>query len=109
MTAVSYIEGALLEDLAVTWQASDGSVIDFATGHTFVVKVGPEGGAAVFEKTTGITPAATAPNVVIAWAAGELDLLAGDRDYVVEITAIRTIDSKPRIMHTSMHVAAALA
>lgn len=99
---VSYVAGALLEDMAVTWTDSDGSVIDFSTGHTFEVKVGRRG-SKVFTKTTGITPAATAPNLTVAWAADDLGTLAPN-DYDVEIIATRTSDAKPRIMLTTLTV-----
>lgn len=108
MTA-SYITGAELADLAVTWQDASGTVVDFSSGWTFQVKVGANlGTAAEFTKTTGITGAATAPNVTIAWAtSGELnDLDAGT--YVVQIAATRTSDSKTRIMHTPLQIVAAL-
>lgn len=104
---VTYIAGAELGDLEVTWQDSDGAVIDFSTGYTFQVKVGRRGSAS-FTKTTGITGAATAPNVVIAWStSGELNNLPAN-DYTVQIVATRDSDSKQRIMHTELSVASAL-
>ena len=84
-----------LPDAAVTWKDSDKTVIDFSTGWTFTAKVGKAGRAATINKTTGFTGAATAPNLTIAWAADELaELSAGE--WVVQIEATRTSDSKKR-------------
>jgi hypothetical protein len=52
----------------------DGTLIDFATGYTFSLKIGHKGSAAILTKTTGITgatgagvePTGTA-NIVVAW------------------------------------------
>jgi hypothetical protein len=59
-----------------------GSLVDLSTGYTFVFKIGYEGSAAVFTKTTGITGAAGSgteptgtPNVVLTFSAAELDSL----------------------------------
>ena len=92
-----YYKGAELPDLHVTWEDEDGEVIDFAAGWTFVVKVAREGStAASFTKSSGITGAASAPNVVVAWAtSGELSTLAAGR-YVVQVVATRAADSKDR-------------
>ncbi len=95
MTPVTLIAGADLPDLAITWKDRDGTVINFATGWTFTVKVGPEGGAASITKTTNITGASTAPNVTIAWATTEVGTLAAGR-YVIEVTALQSADSRER-------------
>ena len=91
-----YYKGAELPDLHLTWDDTDGEVINFAAGWTFTVKVAREGSTtAAFTKTTGITGAASAPNVVIAWDTGELSTLAAGR-YVVQVAARRSADSKDR-------------
>lgn len=92
-----YYSGAELPDLHLTWEDEAGDVIDFAAGWTFTVKVAREGSTtAQFTKTTGITGAASAPNVVVAWAtSGELSALAAGR-YVVQVVARRSADSKDR-------------
>lgn len=107
-TTPTYIKGAELADLAVTWQDSDGDVIDFSTGWTFSVKVGQPGEAAAFTKTTNITAAAAAPNVTVAWSTtNELNSL-DPGGYAVQITATRSADSKTRIMQTSILIRAAI-
>lgn len=60
----------------------DDTLINFASGYTFVFKLGQPGSAATFTKSTGITGAAGAgvspsgtPNVVVTFTAAELDAL----------------------------------
>lgn len=72
---VQYKAGSSLPNVELTWKDSDGNVRDFSAGWTFTARVGTAGQAALIQKTTGITGAAVAPNVVIAWADGELDVL----------------------------------
>ena len=69
-----------------TWLDSDGDVIDF-TGDTFELKlVTMNGATTVLTKTTGITGAATAPNVIAQWGAGELDVTPGTYKIIVTAT-----------------------
>jgi hypothetical protein len=93
-----YIQGSDLPDLAITWKDRNDAVIDFSTGHTFSLKIGVPGSAALVTKSTGITGAATSPNVTIAWAtSGELNTLATGT-YTGQLKATRTLDSKERFM-----------
>jgi hypothetical protein len=85
----------------------DGTLIDFSSGYTFSFKIGHKGSAALLTKTTGITGAAGAgteptgtPNVVVAWAAGELALTAGS--YSWQLTA--TSSALDRVFGGSFHV-----
>ena len=78
-------------DVALTWKDRDGAVINLSAA-TFSVKLVNSAGTTVVTKTTGITGASTAPNVVIAWAAGELNIAAGD--YRLIVTA--TVSSRQR-------------
>lgn len=96
MTTVEYVKGSELPDLAITWTDTNGAVINFETGWTFTVRIGVEGQAAEHTKTTGIDGNATAPNVVIAWSAGELDDLAA-RVWACQITAHNEATGKDRI------------
>lgn len=107
MPDVTYIAGAELPDLAITWRASNGDVIDFSSGWTFTVKVGKPWGEAEIVKTNGVTGAAAAPNVTVAWAAGELDGL-DPGDYDLEVLARRMSDNKDRAMKATLRIAAAL-
>lgn len=67
-----------LPSWAADWKDRDGNLIDFASGYTWEVKlVNKATGTTGLTKTTGITGAATSPNVIVAWAAGELDLTPG--------------------------------
>ena len=56
----------------LTWLDDAGDVIDL-TGHTFTLRIGTPGRPADHTKTSGITGAAAAPNVVIEWSTDELD------------------------------------
>lgn len=93
---VEYTIGAELPDVAITWTDDNSAVIDFSTGWTFTVKVGLPDQAAALTKTTGITGAATAPNLTIAWAAGELDAV-GSGAWLGQVTARNTASGKDRI------------
>lgn len=70
----------------------DDSLINFASGWTFVLKIGAPGSAALVTKSSGITGAAGAgvepsgtPNITVTWTAGELNLAAGA--YSLQLTA----------------------
>jgi hypothetical protein len=80
-------KGAELPDRGLVWLDTDGNLINFTT-YTFQLKIGlTADGAAVLTKTTGITGAATSPNVTISFAAGELDSLSAETEYVCQLMA----------------------
>jgi lysophospholipase L1-like esterase len=94
-----YVSGAELP--VAGWWMYDGPdlIAGLSSGHTFELKIFPIGGASVLIKTTGITGqtgsgtgkvAEDTPNVVIAWADGDLDLEAGP--YRIQMRVIRTSD-----------------
>jgi hypothetical protein len=63
---------------------TNGGLIDFSVGYTFVVKIGNPGSAAILTKSTGIAGAAGAgveptgtPNLVITPTADEFAALSG--------------------------------
>jgi len=94
-TILEYIQGSDLGDAALTVK-ENGTVLDLSTGHTFALKVGTPGSAALLTKSTGITGAATSPNVTIAWATtGELNTLPPGI-YDADLIITRTADSKDR-------------
>lgn len=104
---IDYIVGADLPNLAVTWKDSSGNVIDYSSGYTFAAKVGHRGTTS-FTKTTGITGAATSPNVLVQWAnTGELNSLAPGI-YVLEIIATETATTKQRKYQTRLNMKATL-
>jgi hypothetical protein len=92
---VEYIQGAELPDVAITWTDAETGLIDFSTGWTFSARIGTPGATALLTKTLGITGAAIAPNVMIAWAADELDALAPG-SYTVDVQARHTATNKDR-------------
>lgn len=104
MTKVEYVKGATLPDLALTLKDSAGEVIDFSTPHTFAVKVGASGESATFTKTTGITGAASSPNVTIAWATSAEITTLDAGNYEMQVDCIRTSDSKRRSWKLTMTV-----
>jgi len=105
--AIEYIKGAEYPNVEITWLDSAGNVINFSAGWTFTVKIGQAGGAATVTKTTGITGAATAPNVIISWAAGELDTLSATT-YAMDVIARETATSKDRVQSAPLTMKAAV-
>jgi hypothetical protein len=99
-----YIQGADIPDLAITWLDNAGTVIDYSSGYTFSLKLGQPGQAAAMTKSTGITGAATAPNVTVAWAtSNELNTL-DPGTYTLDLIATRSSDSKQRIMRRELRI-----
>lgn len=81
-----YRQNQELPSFAVSWSDRDGNLIDFSTGYTFTLKLANSAtGEVALTKTTGIVGGDTAPNVVAAWAAGELNITPGS--YRVHLTA----------------------
>lgn len=106
--SLNYTAGADLPDGGVEWKDSAGTLINFSTGYTFEVRVGTAGSAAAFVKSTGITGAATAPNITIQWATtGELNSIAAGV-YDLQIIATRTSDSRARILNDAIQVLPAI-
>lgn len=105
MIGIGYVVGAELPDVGITWYATDGTVIDFASGWTFQVKIGVKGSAALLTKTAGIVGAATAPNITIVWTAGELDAIPSGV-YTLQVRA--TSASKDRIFQDLIRITSAV-
>jgi hypothetical protein len=103
-TKVSYTVGAELPDVAFAWRDSDGDLIDFASGHTFTLKVAFP---TTFTQASGITGAATDPNVTVAFAAAALD---GQTPgvYAAQLWARRTSDGKDRVLPFTFEILAAI-
>ena len=83
----------------VEWADRNGDLIDFSTGYTFQLKlVNVASGTVGLTKTTNITGAATAPNISVAWAVGDLTVTTADGPHRVELRATassRDRDFKP--------------
>ena len=63
---------------SVAWYDRDNTLINFATGYTFELKlIAVDGTTIALTKTTGIAGAATSPNITVAWAVGELNIAVG--------------------------------
>lgn len=83
---LAYVEGATRPATTITWQEDD-ALVDFSTGWTFIAKLFVQGAAAsLVTKTTGITGAATDPNVTINWTTADLGAL-DPGNYTLEVTA----------------------
>lgn len=110
MLTLTYIQGADLPDAAIEWRDRNKQVIAFGSvPHTFALRVGEPGQAAVMTKTTGITGADAAPNVTFAWAATqELNTLAAGT-YTADLIATRTSDSRQRKLRFELVVLPAVA
>lgn len=65
--------GSELPDDAFDWTDAEDNLINFSSGWTFSLEVGFSGEDPVLTKSTGITGAATSPNVTISWSSGQLD------------------------------------
>ena len=86
MKTIRYTKGDELEGIDITWPEPDGSLYDFSSGWSFRARIGNPGQAALAEKTTGFAGGSTAPNLVISWAATELDAVPSG-SYHLDITA----------------------
>jgi hypothetical protein len=101
--ALIYHKGAELPDAQITWRDSAGAIINFSSGYTFTVKIGNAGQTALLTKTTGITGAATEPNITVAWAVNDLNGLTPDT-YEMDIIANFTATSKDRIQSAQITI-----
>jgi hypothetical protein len=94
LTTITITVGSELPDLTFHWQDSAGNTIDFSSGFTWTLRVG-DATTGVLEKTTGITGAATNPNVTITFSAGDWDDVTPGL-YAATLTPRRTSDDKDR-------------
>ena len=88
-----------LPSIGLDWRDRDGNLIDYSTGWTFTVKFTSTEDTTIIgtPKTTGITGAATSPNVVIDWSTSDWSSLtasATGTKYKLHLYARRTADSK---------------
>ena len=85
---LEYLEGASKPDFTIDWYADDdGTIIDFSTGYTFTLVVSDANGIK-FTKSSGITGAATLPNVTGVWdTSTEISTLTGPATYEAVLTA----------------------
>lgn len=93
MSDVRYHRSAERPALKLWLFDDDGVLIDLSSGWTFAFKVGRVGQAAVLNKTTSIVGAVGSgqepsgvPNVVVTWAAAELDFAVGIYDWQLVCT-----------------------
>lgn len=105
-----YVQGAELPSITFDWEDSNGDLIHFGSvAHTFTLKIGEPGQAALLTKTTGITGADTSPNVTIDWAAsGELNTLTSG-SHSGDLIATRTSDGRQRILRFVLPVLPAVS
>ncbi len=107
MTSVSYHATAARPALQLWLLDDDKTLIDFSTGWTFSLKIGAKASTALLTKTTGIVGAAGVgieptgtPNVVITWAAGELNL--PPTEHAWQLTA--TSGGLPRVFEGKIRI-----
>ncbi|MGH6691764.1 MAG: hypothetical protein ACREF4_13920, partial [Gammaproteobacteria bacterium] len=92
---LEYTVGAELPDTHITWRDSSGNLIDFLTGHTFQLRINTTPTTTI--KSTGITGAATDPNITIQFTTGELAAIA-PAQYIAQLWANRTADNRDRVL-----------
>lgn len=98
-----YIRGASLPDWGVNWTTADGTTIDYSSGWTFEGRmVNSQTYVEAFTKTSGITGAATSPNVTVQWTVNELDITPGE--YVFYLEATQTSTSKKRVSNYDFRI-----
>lgn len=98
-----YLTGASLPPLKITLTEHDDTPTDLA-GYTVTIRVGPTGGAATVEKTTGIL--VTGSTVTVDWTAAELALLTAG---VWELDVIATAgDGRARKWSDQLRISRAL-
>lgn len=84
---IRYVAGASRPSTTISWY-ENGVLLDFSSGYTFTAKVFIEGASASsFTKSSGITGAATDPNLTISWLTTDLGALAAG-NYVLEVSAV---------------------
>jgi|SRR5262245_52904507 len=98
--AIDYVPGAELPDIPLTWRDSTGQPINFASGYTFTLRLGTP---STTTKSSGITGAATAPNITVSLTAGEWDAVPVGQ-WQAQLWARRTSDSKDRVMPLVVNV-----
>lgn len=111
MSRLRWTSGAERPGLNLWWEDDSGALIDFSSGYTYTLKIGPRGGAALLTKTANIVGAVGAgtapsgtPNIVVTWASGDLALSAGV--YHLELKA--TSSGADRFAETDIVITAAL-
>lgn len=62
---------------AISWLAADGQPLDLSTGYTFAVRLVDDTGVVRATVSSGITGAATAPNVLVPWDGVDLSAVSG--------------------------------
>lgn len=80
----TYAKGAERPGLELWIQDRSGTLIDFSSGYTFELTIGSPGDTPLLTKSSGISGAtgsgvepSGSPNVVVTWAADELDITPG--------------------------------
>jgi hypothetical protein len=88
-----YVAGSVLPSAQLWWRDGGNNLIDFSAASAWQVKIVDKTNRTLLTKTTGVTGAAGSgveglgvPNVVVAWAAGELDVSPGEHTLFVRAT-----------------------
>lgn len=95
-----YDKTASLPSAKLWLQDDDGTLVNFASGYTFVFKIGNRGSAAILTKSSGITGATGAgaeptgtPNITIVWDDAEFSTKTPG-SYAWQLTATATSGGK---------------
>lgn len=98
----TYRKDQELPAIGVEWLDNTGTTIDFSSGWTFSLKLcaSTAPSTVVATKTSGISGAASSPNVTIDWSTSDFSTLtaAGSGTiYVAHLYARRTSDNKDNV------------
>lgn len=96
MTPIELEADQELPSTTFDWYDRTGALVDFSSGYTLSAQIITGANAVALNKTSGVTGAATSPNVTIDWATTDLTNLSGE--YELRVVARRTSDSKDRMM-----------
>jgi hypothetical protein len=108
---VDYRKGDELPNVPVYWVEKRPNqadlVYNLGAGWTFTVLVGLPDEPALLTKTSGVTGAATLPNVSIVWDEGELDVLPADV-YVATLVATEAATGKDMSLDFGLRIRAGI-
>lgn len=104
MQQYTYVKNQELPAMSFEWRDNTNTLVDYSTGYTLTVKVAAQTTptVTVLTKSTGITGAATAPNVAVNWSTADLAALTAGTTYVIWLIATRTADSLHRVFSPAL-------
>lgn len=104
MTVYAYRADQELPSIPLVWKDGNGNLIDYSSGWTFSAKVCAASAptTTLLTKSSGITGAATSPNVTISWSTSDFTGLTASTQgtaYYVYVYARQTATSKDDVFN----------